>query len=244
MFKYILLVYLVLINLLLAEPLQIQSGVNKKVLIELYTSEGCSSCPPAEKFLNNLKLEKNLWKKHIPIAFHVDYWDYIGWKDPYAQSIFGQRQSLYAKINKMRTVYTPAFIINGKSWRRGLFFSNLPEESSITGNLKLTIDNKSIKANYNPVSARGKPLKLNVALLGMNLVSKIKRGENAGRTAKHEFVVVGFKSVESKNLRWKLQLPEMHYKKSKKYAIAAWVSSINDPSPLQVVGGELPNYRP
>ena len=87
-------------------------------------------------------------------------------------------------------------------------------------------------------------LKLNIAVLGMNLTSKIEGGENEGRTANHEFVVVGFNASVSDNLIWDIKLPELHYSKAKKYALAVWVSEMNNPGPLQVVGGLLPNYKP
>src|SRR6478609_4849122 len=64
---------------LLAEPVQFQSGTNRTSLLELYSSEGCSSCPPAEKWLSKLKGNPLLWKETVPVAFHVDYWDYLGW---------------------------------------------------------------------------------------------------------------------------------------------------------------------
>ena len=71
------------------------SSQNKQfILIELFTSQGCSSCPPAEKWLNQFIKDKELWEKYIPVAFHVDYWDYLGWKDPYSKSRFTQRQRL------------------------------------------------------------------------------------------------------------------------------------------------------
>ena len=74
-------------------------------LIELYTSEGCSSCPPADHWLNGLTDQQGLWTDFIPIAFHVDYWDYIGWQDPYAYSRYTQRQYRYQENNNIRSVY-------------------------------------------------------------------------------------------------------------------------------------------
>lgn len=77
----------------------------------------------------------------------------------------------------------------------------------------------------------------------MDLTSVIERGENEGRTAKHEFVVVGFNSTTSNDLNWNTKLPELHYTKAKKYAVAVWVSEVNNPTPLQVVGGLLPGFN-
>ena len=246
MFKNIIIIYVLLFNSLIAEDSGItkfESGGKRNTLIELYTSEGCSSCPPAEKFLNKLKYDKNLWNKWIPIALHVQYWDYIGWKDHYATKENGQRQSRYANLNNASTVYTPAFMVNGSNWRLGRIFSNsLPGDNSSAGNLIVTIKGKSVKAIYK--SKNDSSLKLNVAVLGMDLTSNIERGENEGRIANHEFVVVGFDDSESDNLMWDMKLPELHYKKAKKYALAVWVSEEDNPTPLQVVGGLLPNYLP
>jgi len=238
MIKTSFILYIILLNSLFADvsgTLQLESGVNRNTLIELYTSEGCSSCPPAEEFLNSIKGRKDLWKKWIPVAFHVDYWDYIGWKDPYAMKKYGQRQSHYARLKRASTVYTPAFMVNGESWRRGIFSRTLPDKTSAVGKLVLSVNNKNIQATYQ--SKIKSALKLNVAVLAMDLTSVIERGENEGRTAQHEFVVVGFNSTASKNLNWKTKLPKLHYTKAKKYALAAWVSKTDDPTPIQAVGG-------
>ena len=225
------------------ETIIFESGIKQNTLVELYTSEGCSSCPPAEKYLNNLKNNTGLWENLFPIAFHVDYWDYIGWKDQYAQKVFGQRQSRYANLKRASTVYTPAFMVNGNSWRKGLFSNDFPNSNSLAGNLVISLKGKFLHAKYSTKKDYTFPLKINVAVLGMNLRSHIERGENAGRTAKHDFVVVGFDSVVSNDLKWELQLPKLHYSKAKKYALTIWVSEVNNPTPLQVVGGALPDSK-
>lgn len=243
MLKMVIALYILLTTLLYAEPVFLESGNNKNTLVELYTSEGCSSCPPAEEFLNNLKDKSELWKKLIPVAFHVDYWDYIGWKDRFAKKEFGQRQSHYASLKRASTVYTPAFIINGLSWRPGLFSRSIPVEKSSAGNLVVSINKNTLQANYTSVTKNHFPLKLNIAILGMGLTSHIQRGENQGRDSEHEFVVVGFKSVNSNNLKWNTTFPELHNKDAKEYATAIWVSEVNNPTPIQVVGSLLPGYK-
>lgn len=244
------LLFFISVNSLIAASLKLESGFNRNTLIELYTSEGCSSCPPAEKYLNGLKENKKLWKSLIPVAFHVDYWDYIGWADPYAQKSFGLRQSTYARLNKSKTVYTPAFMLNGVSWRRGIFSNSLPEDKSKSGNLIVSVTDNIIQASYQSLNNKMPLLKLNIALLGMNLSSDIKRGENEGRTAKHEFVVVGFNSdistvadIKKTTHEWNLKLPQLHFSEVEKYALAVWVSEIGKPAPLQVVGGMLADYK-
>src|SRR5437867_10582189 len=79
-----------------AAPISFQSQQNRTALLELYTSEGCSSCPPAEAWLSKLKDAPGLWRDFVPIAFHVDYWDSLGWKDPFAIKAYSERQRDYA----------------------------------------------------------------------------------------------------------------------------------------------------
>ena len=98
-------------------PLTFTSGEQQVSLIELYTSEGCSSCPPADRFVRSLGKQDGLFSAFIPLAFHVDYWDYIGWADPYASPAFSERQRRYAQRQDISRVYTPGFFINGNEWR-------------------------------------------------------------------------------------------------------------------------------
>src|SRR3954462_6751955 len=77
-------------------------------LIELYTSEGCSSCPRAEEWMSGLKNQANLWRDIVPVAFHVDYWDRLGWRDPFASKLWTARQTEYSARWKTDSVYTPA----------------------------------------------------------------------------------------------------------------------------------------
>ncbi len=100
-----------------------RSGQKTAALIELYTSEGCSSCPPADQQLSRLRQALDPAAEAVPLALHVDYWDYIGWKDPYAQAAFGERQNWLVQANQHKTIYTPQFFVGGtevRSWRGGL----------------------------------------------------------------------------------------------------------------------------
>src|SRR6059036_3501 len=87
-------------------------GPQRAQLLELYTSEGCSSCPPAEAWLSKLKDAPGLWRDFVPIAFHVDYWDSLGWKDPFAIKAYSERQRDYAASWRSRSVYTPGFVLD------------------------------------------------------------------------------------------------------------------------------------
>lgn len=223
-----------------AETISYSSGPQQNILIELYTSEGCSSCPPAEEYLNSLKRHPALWRSYIPLAFHVNYWDHLGWRDPYADVAYGKRQSWYARQQNLRTVYTPAFLVNGKAWRPGWINRRLPESDKTVGELKVTMTGQQLTASYLATDSDTGKLILNIAVLGMELVSQIQAGENNGRIARHEFVVVGYKTLVSENRVWTTSLPKLHYRNVNQYALAVWVNRVNDPTPVQAVGGSLP----
>src|SRR3954471_14035949 len=96
-----------------AEEIVFESKPAQTHLIELFTSEGCSSCPPAEAWLSKLKSDPGLWKAFVPLAFHVDYWDRLGWRDPFASKEWTARQYRYAANWKGESVYTPGFVLDG-----------------------------------------------------------------------------------------------------------------------------------
>src|SRR5260221_6253514 len=97
----------------------VRSGPKTAALVELYTSEGCSSCPPADQQLRRLRQELDSAAAAVPLALHVGYWDYIGWKDPYAQTAFAERQGWLGRVNQHRTVYTPPFFLQRSEVRSG-----------------------------------------------------------------------------------------------------------------------------
>lgn len=115
----------------------VTSPDNRVVLLELYTSEGCSSCPPADRFLSELKSAGISDKQLIPMAFHVTYWDYIGWKDQFAKKQHDQRQRALAHKKKSSTVYTPQFVLSGEDYRSYATFS---EDVNKLAKQKATVD--------------------------------------------------------------------------------------------------------
>ena len=228
-----------------SSALELNSGTKQTTLIELYTSEGCSSCPPADRWLSGLTDEEQLWKEIVPIALHVDYWDYIGWKDPFARHEYSQRQRRYASEFDEATVYTPGVRANGREWRR--WWSNrlsaVQSETEI-GNLGFNLDAESrFTADFSPENQSNAKLILNIAVLGMGLQSEVSRGENRGRLLNHDFVVLGLHKVAPQSPgSWSGTLPAPA-KKADRYAIAAWVSEGRSQIPLQAVGGYLPESQ-
>jgi hypothetical protein len=229
-----------------AEPLSLESGPQKVTMIELFSSEGCSSCPPADRQLANLKSNKILLKDFVPIEFHVDYWNYLGWTDPFSNQQFSQRQRSYAREWGNGRVYTPGFVVNGKEYPLGRALPTSKAESR-PGNLKVEqVKGNSFKVTFaSSAQLKNSNLIVHAALLGNGLVSKIPSGENAGETLQHEFVVLKHSShpLSKKNKTYQTVVSLGSAKKSKaqSYSVAFWVTKSDSQMPIQAVGGNLPS---
>ena len=227
-----------------AESAFLFTTTDKRIsLLELYTSEGCSSCPPADRWLSELKEDSGLWEKFIPIAFHVDYWNYIGWNDRFSSSAYSERQRNYARSKNLKTVYTPGFILNGKEWRSFFGLRRLsPDYNQSVGKLSVSIEDKKMNAKYIPVNFNNDQLELNIAIIGFDLVTDVAAGENSGKQLKHDFAVLGYSSMtmNQSNLEYNvtvsLPVPAVV---APRYGVVAWVSEVNDQTPIQTVGGML-----
>ena len=139
-----------------------QSPKNRVVLLELYTSEGCSSCPPAEKWLSSLKDSGVSSQQLIPLAFHVTYWDYIGWQDQFASERHDQRQRRTARYNSQRTIYTPQFVLGGNDYR--------------TYN-RFTSDVREIVSQESPVDLKLSAKKADASKVDVELVADVGRSD-------------------------------------------------------------------
>lgn len=225
-----------------ASPLVFNSGVQQTVMVELYTSEGCSSCPPAEQFLNQFANNTQLWKRYVPLALHVGYWDYLGWKDRFARPEHARRQRAYARLHHAATIYTPAFFVNGESWRPG-FLHQLPDpKSSPVGNLGVRVTGEKVTANFTGANFDPKRLKVHVAIAGLGLKTRIEAGENAGRSVQHDFVLLGQTALEPAGPgQWHGTLPGTNGFHADRLALVAWVSEPASPAPIQATGGYLPD---
>jgi len=224
-----------------SDPKTFESSETQSSLIELFTSEGCSSCPSAEKWMSALKLNQDLWKKTVPIAFHVDYWDRLGWRDRFAKPEFTSRQQHYAAAWGGDSVYTPAFVVDGKEWR-GWFGGNaVPTTSTKVGVLRVSLgDDGRLSAAFVPETIQPRALALNVALLGNDLESDVKRGENSGRKLHHDFVVLDLIKIDMANEsnRWTGSgAVPMRSGNDKPSALAAWITE--NAIPIQATGGWL-----
>jgi hypothetical protein len=207
-------------------------------LIELYTSEGCSSCPPAEEWMSGLKNQPRLWQDIVPVAFHVDYWDRLGWRDPFASKLWTERQTEYSAHWKTESVYTPAFVLNGKEWHYG----KLPEAAAETpGVLKMTVNGERVSALFNAPPGSADRYDIHVARLGFSLRTDVTAGENNGRKLVHDFVVLGLTNETLGSGPKELQLPSSTKSTTdQRTAIAAWITAPGEIEPIQAVGGWLP----
>lgn len=216
--------------------LRFESGEKPVQLLELYTSQGCSSCPPAERWLSQWQQHKRLWHDLIPVAFHVDYWDWIGWQDPYATADHSLRQRNYKQQRAIKSVYTPGFVVDGKEWRGWFDNARLPAPGKKQGKLSAQFDGSSLALNYRSGTDIKKIYNAHVVVLGFDLQTAVKRGENSNRVLTEDFVVLWYKQ---KALEQKLQLslPGKNGLATQKLAVAIWVTEANSTKPLQAVGG-------
>ena len=178
----------------------LQSGARTAVLVELYTSEGCDSCPPADRWLSSLQSKGYSPDKVVPLALHVDYWDYIGWKDPYAKREFATRQRRLAELKRAKIVYTPQVLLQGQDFRRwdsGEFASAVEKLNSQPPRAKIGLSlvamgrtsvDVTLSAELLGASER-KEAAVYLAAFENKLTSLVSAGENKGKTLPHDYVV-------------------------------------------------------
>lgn len=178
-----------------AATCQARSGAKTTALLELFTSEGCSSCPPAEKWHAGIKSSPSA----IPLAWHVDYWDRLGWKDRFAHPYATERQRAIAALEGSRTIYTPQSAVQSRS----IYHT---ESAAIKARLEQTNSQNSaavvsVQAEFATNKTVAVQLKIDnqgaaalgfVALVEDGLVSNVRSGENSGATLRHDHVVRQF----------------------------------------------------
>ncbi len=167
-------------------------------VIELYTSEGCSSCPPADRWLSRFKNEADV----VALAFHVDYWDRLGWSDRFANPAYTQRQAQQQRSNGARFSYTPQVVIDGVDRPRWQPIEPpaLPRgRAAATVDIQLTQDGASVRAAVQP--RPGAPVRIAAywAITENGHTTSVKAGENQGAALNHDFVVRRFVPVAAWN---------------------------------------------
>jgi hypothetical protein len=178
-----------------------KSGPDTAALLELYTSEGCNSCPPADEWLRELPAAGFGPDRVVPLALHVDYWDYIGWKDPFASPAFSARQRELAAINRAPVVYTPQVVLGGRDYRawsaRARFADDVRATNARPARAELALSLRELGPRTFEVRATGAvPARadrtdaaLYVAVYENGLSNRVTAGENRGAMLHHDFVV-------------------------------------------------------
>jgi hypothetical protein len=170
------------------------SATRRPVLVELYTSEGCSSCPPADRALKFLAEQQPVANAEIiPLAFHVDYWDHLGWKDRFSSATYSRRQELYVEQFGVGSSYTPEMVVDGRSefigsdtGRAAKTIEHAAEQEK--GNVSATLDGGQIEVSISALSEHH-PATVFLAVTEDGITSNVKSGENAGSTFEHSSVV-------------------------------------------------------
>jgi hypothetical protein len=179
-----------------AEPIVVNSGERQTAVLELYTSEGCSSCPPADRWLSELVTSTQQDLDVLALAFHVDYWNYLGWEDRFSSADYSKRQRELGANNLQRSIYTPEFFVNGKEARgAGKILAMIQQVNRQAAPLQLkmavarykselvvTLQAPAERDTVGPVQHR-------YLVYENNLSSDVKRGENSGEVLHHQQVV-------------------------------------------------------
>ena len=187
-----------LVTILLASTSAMTNLSPSPVLVELFTSEGCSSCPPADRLLQQLDQSQPIAGAHIIVlSEHVDYWNSIGWKDPYSSSFFSERQSAYASRFGLSSVYTPQMVVDGSTEFVGSdarHANQAMENARRTDKLPvrltlLALDKGTVRAHVETDAAPNGKADVFLALALNRADSDVSRGENSGRHLSHVSVV-------------------------------------------------------
>ena len=178
-------------------------GAKGFAVIELFTSEGCSSCPPADKLVEKIQQESNNQPVYI-LAFHVDYWNRLGWKDVFSSAAYSKRQNQYADWLKTQSVYTPQIVVNGRKefigseegTLRNAIKSSLQKPSPLVLTLNdVKFDKDKVGLNYN-IEGTTNNASLVLALVQKSATTNVKAGENGGRTLSHVQIVRNLQTLD------------------------------------------------
>ena len=213
-------------------------------VVELFTSEGCSSCPAAEEVL--AAAQSKYTDQVIVLSYHVDYWDRLGWKDPFSQSIFSDRQRQYAQQFNLQSVYTPQAIVNGQlqfvGSNKQQLYNAIEDRSNALKSSTTSLDNISIQNNqllitYNN-STKTTSEEIVFELVLKQASTQVKRGENSGALLHHVNVVAGINKTLSSKGTVAFKLPTFFNKSD--YQVVAFVQDkttgfISDPSVSQIL---------
>jgi hypothetical protein len=242
----------------MARPETADAPAVHTVLVELFTSQGCSSCPPADRLLTKLGQESN--GRVVPLSFHVDFWNHLGWSDPFSRADWTQRQQAYAKMFRLSNVYTPEAVVDGRTEMVGSDENRLGAaikaaaalpSAEISLGLEPTDSKVLVTADIDvPEALRGRKLDLMLAVFETTLVTKVGRGENSGRVLRNDYVVRSLEraarivAAASDRVRKTAALALAREWKRSDLGVAAF---LQDPKSLEILGANsrlLSDRRP
>ena len=223
------------------EPQKFSSTETRTRLIELYTSEGCSSCPPAEAWLGTLREAPGLWRDFVPVAFHVVYWDRLGWRDRFASKAGTEREYTYADKWGSGSVYTPCFVQDGAEWRESFGRTAPKPATEKIGMLAVECgDDGACRVNFSPENGASRAdYDVHVAQLGGGIASEVRAGENEGRTLRHEFVALSLQHAPLVRGAAEIVLTPVTVEGVTRRSLAVWVTRRGELAPVQATGGWL-----
>nr|WP_319250458.1 DUF1223 domain-containing protein [uncultured Celeribacter sp.] len=186
---------------LLAQDDMTPSGLSADsgpIVVELFTSQGCSSCPPADEMITELSQRSDV----LPLSLHVDYWDYIGWRDDFAQPQFTQRQKAYAHAVGKRTIYTPQMVVQGREHVLGtkpmqladLILRHQARDAHPIA-LSASREGDTLSLQAVPLGQLPAPIRVQVVRFSPHARVEIKRGENAGRVLEYSNIVTQWQPI-------------------------------------------------
>lgn len=234
--------------------LHVQSPPHTVAVVELYTSEGCNSCPPADRWLSLTPVDTQHW---IPLALHVDYWDSLGWKDTFGRAAFSARQRALGDAANTSTIYTPEVFVSGhelRRWADHADFSRaiaarnaLPATADIaldatTANAPRTTLQARARFTLRPNAAGASPAIAWIALTQNSLVSHPSGGENGGVELRHDHVVrewIGPIQLTGASTQWQGEIPLPANAHPADVSLAAFIERPRDAEILQAVSAPL-----
>jgi hypothetical protein len=217
------------------------------VVVELFTSQGCSSCPPADRILSELGSQQNA--RVIALSFHVDYWNHDGWTDPFSRHDWTERQSAYARLLGLRSVYTPEAVVDGRTEMVGSDANRLraaiaaaAQRTAASVSIHLDVEKSKVAVAATvdrPEILRSRKLDLMLAVFETNLVTSVGKGENGGKTLRNDYVVRSLRraaTLSSGGANPSSQLTTLSLDDSWKRAELGIAAFVQDPSSLEILG--------
>lgn len=212
-----------------------------------------AAAPNADAWLSSLSDDPAIFSRIIPLAFHVDYWNQLGWEDRFSAPMFSTRQRQLSRVGLVSQVYTPGFVVNNREWRgwfnggRRITADQLPRSNKQVGVLaaQWSMNAQVLALSYTPAVDEHADLKIHIAIVGMGLETKVLDGENRGRVLQHDFVVLSHtqypfgSSKAGKTISKWVAGPKIPDKGQEKSALVVWVSSGDSPAIVQAAAGYL-----